>query len=312
MSEDQARQTAGPGGPATLSQTGRFAALAPLTPRAELRAYAPIEPAWADGARVRHFLELAPHTRIDSSDPDAWKFPDGAALIRHVDAPGPVGAVGAGRPLETQIMVKREGVWRFTNYLWRADGSEADLVARSQARPVPHPETGEEFEYAVFASGSCVVCHGEGDGAVLGLDARRISSGELRSLVESGHLSQGHPAWKQPRRLGGGEAERAARRYLHANCSHCHGRNTDLVRLLGFSFLDDEPSGLIGRESIRGRGPLLVPSEPDASLLIRVIKDGPGYLRMPPLGSSLRDPRGLELLQAWINEMPPDPGTDQP
>jgi len=52
---------------------------------------------------------------------------------------------------------------------------------------------------------------------------------------------------------------------------------------------------------------LITPGDVGRSVLpVRVMSRGPG--QMPPIGTLLIDPNGLQLLIAWLQSLPPAPG----
>ena len=52
---------------------------------------------------------------------------------------------------------------------------------------------------------------------------------------------------------------------------------------------------------------LITPGEVGRSVLpVRVMSRGPG--QMPPIGTLQIDPNGLQLLIAWLQNLPPAPG----
>jgi mono/diheme cytochrome c family protein len=108
--------------------------------------------------------------------------------------------------------------------------------------------------------------------------------------------------------------EQRARTYLAVNCAHCHQRGgsgdtsglflnaaeTELTRLG-----QCKPPVAAGR----GTGGLrfsIEPGHPEQSILsYRIFSDEVGVL-MPEVGRSLVHQEGLDLVNAWIRQMPGD------
>src|SRR5262249_7161405 len=120
-----------------------------------------------------------------------------------------------------------------------------------------------------------------------------------------------------PRVRASGPTERAALGYLHANCSNCHNSQS-LIADLGLSFVvraDGTPEALataIGQPShYRPTGTtidrLVVPGDPDASLVITRIANRGNVRQMPPIDSHLADADAIELLGRWIRELSAPP-----
>jgi hypothetical protein len=95
--------------------------------------------------------------------------------------------------------------------------------------------------------------------------------------------------------------ERAALGYLHGNCGHCHNANaleaTGLF--LAQSAAAPGESAARSRASVAGR----------AAEILRRVRSGNPYVRMPPLGVTAADAHGLESVQRWIqNDLQPRQG----
>ena len=100
------------------------------------------------------------------------------------------------------------------------------------------------------------------------------------------------------------EGERAALGYLHGNCGHCHNATaleaTGLFLAQSAGHPDDAAAKT--RASVAARA---------ADILRRVHSDN-RYIRMPPLGVTVADTRGLEPVALWIrNELQPPHGDSQ-
>jgi uncharacterized repeat protein (TIGR03806 family) len=108
--------------------------------------------------------------------------------------------------------------------------------------------------------------------------------------------------------------EQRARTYLAVNCAHCHqrGGSGDTSGL----FLDAEETdairlGLCKPPVAAGRGTgghrfSIQPGQPEQSILsYRIYSNEVGVL-MPEVGRSLVHQEGLELVNAWIRQMPGD------
>lgn len=119
--------------------------------------------------------------------------------------------------------------------------------------------------------GDCLACHGGAPAPILGYSAVQLE----RTIA------------------GATPHERAALGYLHGNCGHCHN-----ARALGATglFLAQSAarpaaSAALTRESVAHRAD---------EILRRVASTNP-YVRMPPLGVTLADERGLESVRHWID-----------
>jgi mono/diheme cytochrome c family protein len=298
--------------PEQLSATGFDAARAlPFAPRF---------PLWSDGADKQRWLQLPPDAFIDASDPDAWVFPVGTKLWKQFSH--------GGRPVETRLIERRADGWHYATYLWRADGSEADLApARGiAALPLPAAPGGR---YAVPGRGDCVSCHGGATVPVLGLSALQLAPAELRTLVERGQL-RGLPrnlVESPPHIAARSATESMALGYLHGNCSHCHHPNPGRVPVaLNLMQRAADPSRSAAevlstliesplRWQPRDENPnarAVVPGDAAASALLQRMRARDGRTQMPPLGTDHPDRDALELLARWIQNLPPQPKEPRP
>ncbi|REK27768.1 MAG: DUF1549 domain-containing protein, partial [Planctomycetota bacterium] len=87
--------------------------------------------------------------------------------------------------------------------------------------------------------------------------------------------------------------ERNVRPQLLANCTHCHGAEQQESGLR----LDSREAMLAGGD----RGPAIVPGDPEASLLLRVVRHAEEDLEMPPEEEPLAA-EAIAQLAKWIAE----------
>lgn len=298
--------------PEHLSETGLFSELDAehevVAP--EVLAYAPGFPLWSDGATKRRWLGLPEGGVIDVADPDDWRFPKGTKLWKEFTRDG--------TRVETRLLYKfgdGDADWAAAAYIWRADGSDADLAADGATNALG-------TEHDVPDATRCMGCHGGRKGRVLGFSAIQLATatGEdalsLSDLFAAGALSAELPEVTLP----GNETERAALGYLHANCSHCHNSSRpesdgprcydprkDLDMSLSVSRLGsvrETPT----YETVVGSA--VEPGDPEGSELFeRVSRRSEGEIgtdQMPPLASERVDDDAVALLRKWISEITPD------
>lgn len=301
--------------PQTLSSTKLFKELDPehesVSPG--VLAYTPRFQLWSDGASKRRWISLPEGGVIDVSDPDDWRFPKGTKLWKEFTRDG--------IRVETRILLKYgddEGAWAAAAYVWRADGSDAELSpegvvdALGTAHDVP-------------AANRCFGCHGGRKGRVLGFSAVQLPSSKdevegdgmltLPDLAAAGALSGDVPDTTLP----GNDSERTALGYLHANCSHCHNasrpesdgprcydprRSIDMF--LKLSQLGSAQETATYQTVV---GSVVEPGDPEGSKLFELVSrrsEGEiGTDQMPPLASERIDEDGVAVLRAWISELDP-------
>jgi hypothetical protein len=312
--------------PARLSDTGLFAPGTASEVRAGIAGFSPQYPLWSDAAEKRRWLRLPPGKAIDARHADAWVFPIGTQLWKEF--------AQNGRPVETRYIQRfADGSWRFAAYLWRADGRDADLAPAGGAM-VSLPAGGL---YAVPSRADCLACHGGAAVPVLGFSALQLSPDrdplavhgrpqqpgdiDLRGLAARGWLRRYRTALlaNPPRIAAGSAVERAALGYLHANCGHCHndsGNQAPVHLRLAQTVHDARASREAVLRSTAGAGsryrpaggapavPVVVPGNPQASLLALRMRSRQSQVQMPPLGTLLVDAEGLALVDRWILHLP--------
>lgn len=296
--------------PQRLSDTGLATA--------DAVAFAPRHALWTDGAAKRRWLSLPPGTQVDARDTDRWQFPPGTRLWKEF--------AFDGRPVETRYIERAaDGSWRFATYLWDAGGREAWLAPERGVRAMEVPGA-PGGRYDIPGRGDCIACHGSAPVPVLGASALQLGAGSegdalagLRELVRRGWLAGLDPQLlaAPPQVAGRTPLERAALGYLHANCGHCHnasGRGVPLDLTLWQGARDPQASrrevlASLVRATARYAGStdaaqalLVVPGEPQRSLLHARMRTRNPRVQMPPLGTRAIDEEGVALVARWIAE----------
>lgn len=308
--------------PPRLSETGLFVAGAPSNLGSGVVSFTPQYTLWSDGADKRRWIRLPSGAQIDASDPDAWQFPPGTRLWKEF--------AHGGRRVETRLIERGEdGRWRFAAYVWRADGSDADLAPARGVAAMPVAEA-PQGRYDVPSRGDCLACHDGAAVPVLGFGALQLSPRrdagaapphegdvDLPALVARGWLRGLPPALLEqlPRIEAASDTERAALGYLHANCGHCHndsGAGAPVRLQLAQRAADAADSrrqvfasavGATARyrpQGLASSARVIVPGHPEDSVLVQRMRSRHAQTQMPPLGTQLPDPEGLALVQRWI------------
>jgi uncharacterized repeat protein (TIGR03806 family) len=313
--------------PPLLSQTGAFSDTRHLVPSQGLIPYDLIVAFWSDGAVKTRWIAV-PQAKIKFSPTGEWTFPKGTVFIKTFELPIDPANPGAKRRLETRLLVcdAAGGVYGAV-YKWRADGSDADLLASSQTEEIPVQAAGGEGHSQTWYYPSrqdCLVCHNANAGGVLGVKARQLNrsfaypsgatDNELRAWSHLGLLAPAVsdaelaqiPALAAPEDSSRSIQDRA-RSYLDANCAHCH-----------------RPGGTVAYFDARYDTPLEKQEIIDGAVLIDQGIDRPRVIaphdiwrsiafmrvntvddiKMPPLARETIDARGVGLLRDWITSLP--------
>jgi uncharacterized repeat protein (TIGR03806 family) len=308
--------------PRLLSQTGVFSDTAKRIPSEGLIPYTLIVAFWSDGADKSRWMAL-PAAKIDFSATGEWRFPPGTVFIKNFDL--------GYRRLETRLLVcdAAGGVYGAV-YKWRADGTDADLLAGSQTEEIAVKSANGEVRQQIWYYPSrqdCLTCHTANAGGVLGVKTRqinrtftypsRISDNQLRTWNHLGLFAAGFKDEDLASFAALASAddlsrplEDRARSYLDANCSQCH-----------------RPGGTVANFDARYDTPLASQALIDGPVLIDQGIDRPrivaphdiwrsiaymrvntvGDVKMPPLARETIDQKGVQLLHEWINSMPGRP-----
>jgi uncharacterized repeat protein (TIGR03806 family) len=330
--------------PRLLSQSGAFADVRTLDPAPGLIPYEVNAALWSDGAGKRRWLALpwGPGVAVDDgriafAADGPWRFPAGTVFVKHFAIALDEREPARERRLETRLLVRSAdgGVYGVT-YRWRADGSDAELLAGAEDEEltVRGADGGVRTQRWHYPSREeCLRCHTPNAGHVLGVSTRQLNR---VALYPSGVRDQQLRTWSHlgmfaappdprtlaalPRLVALDDAragnEQRVRSYLDANCAFCHQPGG-----VGFSNFDARAGIPLAETNLVGgrvvidhgidRARNLAPQDPWRSMvLIRMEHDA--ELRMPPLARNRVDAAAVAAVRAWIGELPGRPGLAPP
>ncbi len=253
-------------------------------------------PLWSNGADKDRWIELPPGGTIDTTDREAWVFPDGTRLWKRFEIDG--------SPVETRLLEKRDGAWLAGTYIWSGgeayltDGTRQDLVLPSGA------------PYTVPSQYACLVCHEAtlGQDFALGIEPFQLGDEGLAAL--SATLDT--PFGPAPELDIADPLEAEVRGYLHGNCAFCHqpagvvSRVSVVTLDLRYSAVDpgllDAHAEYWNANPYENDGlPLVAPGDPDGSALVGILE----ATDMPRLSVWEPDAEAIGDIRAWIAAMPP-------
>jgi mono/diheme cytochrome c family protein len=311
--------TTGTNPPALLSQTGAFSNLANLTPHPGIVAYAPNVPFWSDYAtKLRWFSIKNTTDTIGFSANGNWTFPTGMVWVKHFDIETTRGNPATKRKLETRFLVKTATDIYGLSYKWRADQTDADLVAEgglTEAIPSSNPAQTWRFP----SRSECKQCHTPNGGFALSSNTRQLnrnfdygvlSQNQILALSNAGYFSSSVTGIHHLPAFARSEdttqsLESRVRSYLAVNCVQCHQpggtaqgnwdarptTSTDAANLI---------NGTLVNTSGDPANRFVVPGDLTHSMALRRIQ-GDGVPRMPPIATNERDLAAEQLLTDWIN-----------
>lgn len=293
---------------ATLEETGFDWAAAKRNQLSDTYAFAPTYPFWSDGAKKERYIHIPPGTRIDTSDPDRWNFPQGTRIWKVF--------VKDDVHVETRMLFKHAPEpWAWDMAVYQPDG-ETGVSAKRALRQDDVAGTAHDIP----APADCVTCHSNGEQRrPLGVTAIQLPwAGEdalsIQKLISMDLLTDSPDG---PITVPGDELVRAALGYLHSNCGSCHYEGsthvTDKVPLrmnLTIDTLSAVESTNVYRTAVGhqphlpglGTDVYVLPGAPEESFVWRrlSVRDGGGW-QMPPLATEVVDEQGVALIEAWIS-----------
>lgn len=324
--------------PLLLSATGCVDMTDPSKPAPGLIPYSVRSPLWSDGAAKERFLRIPDGQKmhaldcavdIDDCKPPGeggigaqeghWVMPVGAVLVKSF--------VIEGERIETRLLMRRSSlVWKGFSYEWNEAGTDATLLPdNDDGKDKPVGSGTQVWHYP--SRTECLDCHTRYAGSSLGPSTQQLDSdfayadGTMNQVEKFQELG-----WfdAPPKALDGYPdpadeglpVDVRARSYLQTNCAICHRPGGgDGVGNLDLRFATPFAETFLCDEVERDAGQVppfrLVPGKPSDSTLsfrMRSLND----FRMPPLGSSVVDDAGSELIDAWITDMPLSACPDQP
>ncbi len=308
--------------PRLLSETGLFESVKDLKPAVGVLDYDVVVPRWQDSAVAQRWVAVP---ELQSIDGDAGKasptYPDGTVLVKHLSLPSvpPIS-------LETQILHYDNGVWNPYSYLWRNNGTDAELVSSIGSNTsVSWPADGFNAVSGIriwraSATNECRLCHNAGSDFVLGFTSSQLQKAtgsdtnattHYQALQRAGVLKASGAVddaavLVDPHDETQGLNDRA-RSYLHANCGICHHKKGNAIvsfylnRELPFKDLNTNKGTGIGTFGMQN-AKIITAGDPYRSVLMyRMAKLG--YSRMPYIGSQVVDSKGVALIAAWIRSL---------
>lgn len=314
--------------PGELRCTGLYADWPARTLRCGIESYTPAHQLWSDGAGKQRYVWLPPGTAVDAKNPDDFVYPVGTRFWKEFH----VGPTGRQRLGETRFLLKVQGGWLYTTYVWAEDGSNArqdndgveDLYGTGHGVP-----TREQ----------CKTCHSGRPDFVLGWDFVMLGAGAAG--ITAADLARrrqlvGFDAALLDLEVPGDATERKALSYMHANCGvSCHNQTPnaegkpsglflrlEVGEVAAVAATDAVTSGINRRPSPNAEyGELAIPDgdfydfrplDPERSLSLARMNHRGSMAAMPPIGTHQIDPEGIDALTTWISTMTPARGYPAP
>jgi len=292
--------------------------------------YQPASTLFTDYALKKRFLWMPAGSKATyNADHKILDFPIGTALIKTFYY-NTIQPNNTTKIIETRIMILKSDGWKFYEYLWNDDQTDAFLFSGSDFQngssvnftfKKPNDEI-VNVDYVIPSESECYACHKINDVRTpIGLKPQNINwdytyadgtKNQLLKLKEQGYL-ESYPSnivstvdyhdTSKPLEL-------RVRSYLDANCSHCHqdlGRcdyralrlgygSTTNPTLMGVCVTAEEPISQTLQKIISS-------GNSNKSVMIYRLSTNDESQRMPLLGRTIVHDEGVALLEQWINSM---------
>jgi uncharacterized repeat protein (TIGR03806 family) len=267
---------------------------------------------WSDAAVKKRWMALPDNTTIDIDAENDWQFPIGSVLRKDFYLGSQI--------VETRLFAHHtDGSWAGYSYEWNASQTDATLLDTGKTVNV----NGQDWTYPSQAQ--CLQCHTSAAGRTLGPEtaqlnrlitdpsdnAIQINQISLLDTIGMFTSSPGDPASLPaltPYDDATAQPVDLARSYLHSNCSHCHRAggptpsNMDLRYSVAFTDMNICDS-LPAAGNVLGATHIFTPNNISDSILYQRMREISGTARMPPLGTVIEDPQGLQFVSNWITSI---------
>lgn len=330
--------------PELLSETGAFVDLERLEAAPGILPYSVQSPLWSDGAEKRRWMALPSGSHVGYSESGPWQFPAGTVFIKHFGMLLDERAPDEVRRLETRFLVAdRDGGYYGLVYKWDDDQRDARLWldgAEEVLDIVAADGSVRQQTYSYPSQRACGACHSARSGYVMGARTAQLDGAYRASAGEpSGEGAAGNQLlyWAErdvfdaapfdstaPEALSALEhlvpladdaapLEARVRSYWDSNCSSCHNDAAPFPSWdARFSTPLDQQGVLLAEPRSDAAGDpgdgvrLIVPGDPERSLIYLRSRSEQPNQRMPPLLRNRVDERYVELLREWIESLPAD------
>ena len=239
----------------TLSEMNLFQGnLSDLSPSPYSFEYALNSQLYTDYALKQRFIVLptgATMRYVNDALPD---FPDNTVVVKTFYYNNDDRDVSLGKQIiETRVMIKKNGVWEFGDYIWNESQTEATLDPNGSTLPVTWIDasgTAQSINYKIPSQDNCFTCHqSNSQPTLIGPKLRSMNfdingANQLQKFITEGRLVNAPvpssigvlPNWEDQSLSD----EVRSRAYMDVNCAHCHSaggfHNVNYFEALNLNF----------------------------------------------------------------------------
>lgn len=299
-------------------------------PSLNVIAYEPASGLFTDYASKKRFIWMPGGVAATYvADNKIMDFPVGTVLIKTFYYTT-IQPANTTKIIETRLMIRKADGWKFYEYLWNDEQTDADLVAAEDfanggSKTITFAKPSGEIittDYRIPSDAECLACHKINEiPTPIGVKPQNLNHNHmygnsnkniLQKLVEQGYL-QSYPSnivstidyhdTTKPIDL-------RMRSYLDANCAHCHQDQarceyrpirlqyslTDVDSNIGICLLADE-------QISSSLTKIISPGNYNKSVMHFRLKSNDESQRMPLLGRTIVHDEGVELLEEYISSL---------
>ncbi len=309
----------------TLSEYHFFEGnLKDLSPVFGVLPYEPINSLFTDYAHKKRFVWMPSNQKATYVDAHSTlNFPIGAVLIKNFYYQN-VLPNNLTRIIETRLMYNTSQGWKFANYIWNDDQTEAYFDLTGSYTDIDFIENGQtkSTTYRIPSAAECFTCHkSEVNSIPIGLKPQNLNKSitysdgiknQFQKWIEVGYLEDNLPNlintvsnWEDTT----SNLTDRMRGYLDINCAHCHSQDRHCdYRPVRFAFGDYQGEVSLGvcvdpDTPIAPYSKIVEPGNIARSLVHFRLNNTQEQYRMPLLGRTLIHEEGVTLLEQWITSL---------
>ena len=301
-----------------------------LHPNEGVLPYDVITPLFSDYAKKKRFIWMPEGSAAQYvGDHEVVNFPEGAVMIKNFYFEN-VQPLGERKVVETRLIYKKNGEWKFADYIWNEEQTEATYDSQGAYQDIEWIDDEgitHAVNYRIPSEVECYTCHKFNDTSTpIGPKPQNLNKSivyedgiknQLQKWAEVGYLENGYPTdietvvdWTDESQT----LENRWRAYVDMNCSHCHreGSHCD-YRPLRLAWSETNNPDNLGvcvppQEAIPQQPQLthvIARSNVNRSMMYYRLNTTAEQERMPLLGRTVVHEEAIELLQAYINSLTP-------
>jgi uncharacterized repeat protein (TIGR03806 family) len=291
--------------------------------------YQPASSLFTDYAFKKRFVWMPNGTIATyNGDDKVLELPVGAALVKTFYYNN-VQPSNSTKIIETRIMIRKENGWIFAEYVWNEEQTEAFLTTEGSNKNITWKDENNILKtanYRIPSPTECLICHKSNAKPIpIGIKPQNLnnlisyngsSKNQLNKWIEENYLENNLPNTITAT-VDYNDTSKSlslrARSYVDINCAHCHQNNSHCdYRPMRFAFSEtSNPTNLgvcvIPQDTSVNPAltSIVAPNNKNRSMLYYRLNTTDESFRMPLLGRSVIHQEGIELMEQWINSLPP-------